>query len=163
MARLELFTVSVLRIERILFTSRVQMSSLTWNIWHLNTRWRSMHRLSIFCGTSTVAKWPWLLSIASFTIFTEYWELNEEIQELLDHYKVADSVDDALCERYVKKTDKRGNGSTPGLVELRGPTIAKLPATLSRHSWKLKITLSSKATGRICCVVTTFTDFWTYL
>ncbi len=35
---LELFTVSVSRIERILFTSHVQMSSLTWSTGRLNTR-----------------------------------------------------------------------------------------------------------------------------
>ncbi len=61
--------------------------------------------------------------------FSEYYESNEEIQELLECYKVADGIDNALRKRYVNKTDKGGDGSTPGLVELRIPTIAKLPAT----------------------------------
>ncbi len=40
-------------------------------------------------------------------------------------YKVADGVDDALRKRYVNKMDKEGDSSTPGLVGLRVPTIAK--------------------------------------
>ncbi len=46
--------------------------------------------------------------------FSEYLESNEEIQELLEHYKVADGVDNALRKRYVNKMDKGGDGSTPG-------------------------------------------------
>ncbi len=62
--------------------------------------------------------------------FSKYLESNEEIQELLEHYKVANGVDDTQCERYVNKTNKGGDTSTPGLVGLRVPTIAKLPTTL---------------------------------
>ncbi len=46
--------------------------------------------------------------------FSEYLESNEEIQKLLERYKVADGVDEALHEWYVNKTDKGGDGSTPG-------------------------------------------------
>ncbi len=62
--------------------------------------------------------------------FPEYLESNEEIQELLKCYKVADGVDDALCERYVNKTDKGGDGSTPGLVGLRISTMVGEPSTM---------------------------------
>ncbi len=51
---------------------------------------------------------------------------------------MADGVDDALCERYVNKTNKGGDGSTPGLVELCVPTIAKLPATFVPTIMKIK-------------------------
>ncbi len=61
--------------------------------------------------------------------FSEYLKLNEEIQDLLEHYTVANGVDDALHERYINKTDERGDSSTLGLVGLCVPTIAKLPAT----------------------------------
>ncbi len=56
--------------------------------------------------------------------FPEYLESNEEIQELLECYEVVDGVDDALLERYVNKTDKGGDASTPGLVGICVPTIA---------------------------------------
>ncbi len=69
--------------------------------------------------------------------FSKYLGSNEEIQELLERFRVASGVDNALCksvdytlcERYVNKMDKGGDSSTPGLVELRVPTIAKFPAT----------------------------------
>ncbi len=70
--------------------------------------------------------------------FSEYLESNEEIQELLEHYKVADGVDDALCERYVNKTDNGGDGSTPALVGLCIPTIAKLLVTFIPTIVKIK-------------------------
>ncbi len=70
---MELFTVSVSRIERILFRSHTQMSSPTWNIRRVNTKWWSLHHLSIFCGMSTVVQWPWPSSIASFAIFSNTW------------------------------------------------------------------------------------------
>ncbi len=66
--------------------------------------------------------------------FSKYLESNEETQKLLERYKVADSVDDALHERYVKKMDKEGDGSTPGLFGLHVATIAKLPATFFFNS-----------------------------
>ncbi len=56
----------------------------------------------------------------------------------MECYKVANGVDDALRERYVNKTDKGGNGSTRGLVGLRIPTIAKLPATFVPTIMKFK-------------------------
>ncbi len=65
-------------------------------------------------------------------------ESNEEVQEPLEHYKVADGVDDALHERYINKTDKEGDGSTPGLIGLSVPTIAKLPATFVPTIMKIK-------------------------
>ncbi len=40
-----------------------------------------------------------------------------------------DGIYDALHERYINKTDKGGDGSTPGLVSFRVPTVAKLPVT----------------------------------
>ncbi len=70
--------------------------------------------------------------------FSEYLYSNEEIQELLERYKVADGIDDALCERYVNKMKKGGDGSTPGLVGLRVPTIAILPATFVPIIMKIK-------------------------
>ncbi len=70
--------------------------------------------------------------------FFEYLESNKEIQELFECYKVANGVEDALCKRYVNKTDTRGDGSTPGLVGLRAPTIAKLPATFVPTIMKIK-------------------------
>ncbi len=56
----------------------------------------------------------------------------------MERYKVADCVDEALCERYVNETDKGGDGSTPGLVGLCVPTIAKLAATFVLTSMKIK-------------------------
>ncbi len=65
--------------------------------------------------------------------FSKYLESNEEIQELLKHYKVADGIDHTLCERYINRTDKGGDCSTPGLVG-----IAKLPATFVPTIMKIK-------------------------
>ncbi len=62
--------------------------------------------------------------------FSKYSELNEEIQELLERYKVVDGIDDTLRERYVNKMDEGGDGSIPGLVGLCTSAIAKLRATL---------------------------------
>ncbi len=73
-----------------------------------------------------------------FHNFSEYLESNEEIQELLECYKVTDGVDNTLCERYVNKMDKGGDGSTPGLVGLRISTIAKLLATFVPTILKIK-------------------------
>ncbi len=70
--------------------------------------------------------------------FFEYLESNEEIQELLERYKVADGVDDALRERYINETDKGVDGSTLGLIGLRLPTIAKLPITFVPTIMKIK-------------------------
>ncbi len=55
----------------------------------------------------------------------------------MERYKVADGIDDALHERYVNKTDRGDDGSTPGLVGLHIPTIAKLPATFFPASMKI--------------------------
>ncbi len=66
--------------------------------------------------------------------FSKYLESNTEIQKLFERYKVVDSIGDALPERYVNKTNKGGDGSTPSLVGLWVPTIPKLPATLSLTS-----------------------------
>ncbi len=95
--------------------------------------------------------------------FSKYLESNEEIQELLERYKAADGIDDTLHKRYVNRTDKGGEGLTPGLVGLCVPTIAKLPETFVETIMKMKDNVVVKVTGRICCVVATFTDFWTYL
>ncbi len=70
--------------------------------------------------------------------FSEYLESNEVIQELLECYKVANGIDNALCERYVNKTDKEGDGSTPDFIRLRVLTIAKLPATFVPNMMKNK-------------------------
>ncbi len=51
---------------------------------------------------------------------------------------MADGIDDALLERYINKTVKGGDGSTPGLVGLRVPTIAKLPASFVPTIMKIK-------------------------
>ncbi len=40
--------------------------------------------------------------------------------------------------RYVNKTDKGGDGSTPGLAGLCVPTIAKLPANFVSTIMKIK-------------------------
>ncbi len=66
--------------------------------------------------------------------FSEYLESNEEILELLEHYKMADGIDDALRERYINKMYKRGDGSTPGLVGLRIPPLPNCLPLLSRPS-----------------------------
>ncbi len=70
--------------------------------------------------------------------FSKYLELNKEIQKLLERYKVVDGIDDALHKRYVNKTDKEGDGLTPGLVRLRVPTTAKLLANFVPTSMKMK-------------------------
>ncbi len=70
--------------------------------------------------------------------FSEYLESNEEIQELLEYYKVADGVDDTQRKRYINNTDKGGDGSTPGLIGLRVSTIAKLPVTFVPTIMKIK-------------------------
>ncbi len=80
------------------------------------------------------------LHLQFFWIF----ELNEEIQELLKCYKVTDGIDDNLRERYVNKMDKGGDGLTPGLVGLRIPTIAKLPATFVPTIMKIKDNVDGK-------------------
>ncbi len=49
-----------------------------------------------------------------------------------------DGIDSALCERYVNKTNKGGDGSTPSLVGLRGLAIAKLPVTFVPTVIKIK-------------------------
>ncbi len=56
----------------------------------------------------------------------------------MERYNVANGIDDALCKRYVNKKDKGGDGSTPGMVRLRIPTIAKLPATFVPTIVKIK-------------------------
>ncbi len=71
--------------------------------------------------------------------FSKYYlESNEEIQELLECYKVTDGVDDTLHERYVNRMDKEGDGSTPGLIELCVTTIVKLPAVFVPTIMKIK-------------------------
>ncbi len=70
--------------------------------------------------------------------FLEYLKSNKEIQKLLERYKVADCIDDALCKRYVNKTDKGGYGSTPSLIGLCIPTTAKMPATFVPTIMKIK-------------------------
>ncbi len=85
--------------------------------------------------------------------FSEYLESNEEIQELLECYKVADCVDDALCERYGKKTDKGGDSSTPGLVRLHIPTIAKLPATFVPSIMKIGMSKIDNIPYRLSSII----------
>ncbi len=51
---------------------------------------------------------------------------------------MADGVDNAMRKRYVNETDEGGDGSTPGLVRFRVPTIAKLPATYVPTIMKIK-------------------------
>ncbi len=68
--------------------------------------------------------------------FSEYLKSNEEIQELLERYKVVDAVDDAQCERYVNKTDKGGDASSPGLVRLWFPPLTNCLPLFSQPSKK---------------------------
>ncbi len=56
----------------------------------------------------------------------------------MECYKVTNGVDDALRKRYINKTDKGGDGTTPGLVGLHVPTTAKLPATYVPPIMKIK-------------------------
>ncbi len=76
--------------------------------------------------------------------FSKYLESNEEIQKLLECYKVADGIDDALHERYVNKMDKGDDDSTPDFVGLRIPTIAKLPITFVQTIMKIKDNVAVK-------------------